>query len=63
MNATMRVLVWGTMPLGGLPGGFLGQEWGLRQAVGVGAVGVLLSGPWVLRSPLPALRRIPDAAA
>ena len=62
MNATMRFLVWGTMPLGGLLGGFLGQELGLRQAIGVGAAGMLLSGLCVLRSPLPALRRIPAAA-
>lgn len=60
MNATMRFLVWGTIPLGGLVGGFLGQELGLRQAIAVGAVGSLLSGLWVVWSPLPALRRIPD---
>lgn len=60
MNATMRFLVWGTIPLGALVGGFLGQELGLRQAIGVGAVGSLLSGLWVLLSPLRAVRRIPD---
>ena len=60
LNATMRFLVWGTMPLGGLLGGLLGQVLGLREAIGVGAVGSLLSGLWVLYSPLRALERIPD---
>lgn len=60
MNATMRFLVWGTMPLGGLLGGLLGQVLGLRPAIGVGAVGSLLSSLWILLSPLFALRRIPE---
>lgn len=51
MNATMRFLVWGTMPLGGLAGGLLGQVLGLRQTIAVGAAGSLLSALWVLQPP------------
>ena len=39
MNATMRFMVWGTMPLGSLTGGVLGTVLGLRPTLIVGAVG------------------------
>jgi MFS family permease len=61
MNATMRFLVWGTMPLGGLAGGALGAALGLRLAIAVSAVGGLLAFLWVALSPVPALRTIPES--
>ncbi len=60
MNATMRFLVWGTMPLGGLLGGVLGASFGLRAAIAVAAVGGLLAFPWVALSPVRALQAIPN---
>jgi len=63
MNATMRFVVWGTMPLGSLAGGILGQTIGLRPAVGISAVGALFGVLWVLFSPLRTLVRIPDSTA
>lgn len=63
MNATMRFLVWGTMPLGGLAGGALGEVLGLRGAIGVAAVGELLAFLWVLFSPVRSLRQIPEPVA
>lgn len=60
MNATMRFLVWGTLPLGGLAGGTLGQVLGLRTALAVAAAGGLLAFLWVFRSPVWGLRRIPE---
>jgi MFS family permease len=60
MNATMRFLVWGTMPLGGLLGGVLGASLGLRAAIAVAAAGGLLAFPWVALSPVRTLRAIPD---
>ncbi len=62
MNATIRFLVWGTMPLGGLAGGALGERLGLRAAIGVGAVGSLLAFLWVVLSPLRGLERVPPPA-
>ncbi len=59
MNATMRFLVWGTMPLGGLAGGALGEALGLRGALTVAALGGLLAFLWVLFSPVRSLRQIP----
>ncbi|MBX6351151.1 MAG: MFS transporter [Clostridia bacterium] len=52
MTASMRFIVWGTMPLGALAGGFLGTALGLRPAVAVLAFGVLLAFVWVRFSPV-----------
>ena len=60
MNATMRFLVWGTMPLGGILGGVVGASLGLRAAIAVAAAGGLLAFPWVALSPVRTLRAIPD---
>jgi len=60
MNATMRFLVGGTVPLGGLAGGALGELLGLRPAMIVAAVGGLLAFLWVLASPVRALQRMPE---
>jgi MFS family permease len=62
MNATMRFLVWGTMPLGGLAGGFLGGALGLRSAIAVGAAGSLVAFLWIWLSPVRTLSRIPTPA-
>jgi len=63
MNATMRFLVWGTMPLGGLLGGLLGSVIGVRQTLFVVAVGGALSFLPVFLSPLRHLRELPAYAA
>ncbi|GAA5183882.1 hypothetical protein GCM10023322_24140 [Rugosimonospora acidiphila] len=55
MNATMRVLSWGTVPVGALIGGALGTALGPRTTLWCGGVGGLLPVLWLLRSPLPRL--------
>jgi MFS family permease len=59
MNATMRFLVWGTMPLGGVLGGVLGQTIGVRQTLLVVAIGGCLPFLPVLLSPLRRMRELP----
>ena len=39
MNATMRFVVWGTMPIGAVIGGILGGAIGLRETLFVAAIG------------------------
>jgi MFS family permease len=56
VNATNRCLVWGTMPLGSLLGGFLGQGIGLQPTIAVAAIGMLLAGLWIALSPVRGLR-------
>jgi MFS family permease len=43
MNAAMRWIVWGTIPLGSLLGGGVATWWSLHTAIWVGAVGQLFS--------------------
>jgi len=43
MNATMRFIVWGTIPLGAILGGALGSLIGLHATIVVGAIGGLLA--------------------
>jgi MFS family permease len=42
MNAAMRWIIWGTIPLGALAGGALATWYGLRTALWVGAIGGLV---------------------
>lgn len=63
MNATMRFLVWGTMPVGGFLGGVLGTVIGVRQTLFVVAVGGALTFLPVFLSPLRRLRELPSYAA
>ncbi|MEU7001362.1 MFS transporter [Nonomuraea sp. NPDC046570] len=56
VNATVRFLVWGTMPLGALLGGVVAQAIGVREALWVFMVGRLLSALPLLFSPLPGMR-------
>jgi MFS family permease len=60
MNATIRFLVWGTMPLGGLLGGGLSTWIGLRPTLAVAAGGALLAGAPVFFSPLRWMRELPQ---
>ena len=46
MNATMRFLVWGTLPLGSLAGGVLGGVVGVRTTLIVASVGGLAATLW-----------------
>jgi hypothetical protein len=58
MNASMRFLVWGTLPLGGLLGGALGSAVGVRATLLVAAIGQSLAFLWVFFSPLRSLREV-----
>jgi MFS family permease len=59
MNAAVRWIVWGTLPLGGLIGGTLGSLLGVRATIWIGVSGSWAAGFWVLFSPLRHLRDVP----
>ncbi|XIF80185.1 MFS transporter [Kutzneria buriramensis] len=61
MNASVRFLVWGTMPIGGLIGGALAAWLTPRGALWVGSVGEVLAVLWVLASPLRTMRDLPTS--
>ena len=62
MNATMRFIVWGTIPIGSILGGAVATLFGLRTAIWVGAVGMLLALVPLLLSPVRTLRDMPAPA-
>lgn len=61
MTATMRFVVWGTIPVGALLGGALGERYGLRAATYIGAFITLGAFLWVLLSPVRTLTTHPAA--
>jgi MFS family permease len=61
MNAVMRFLVWGTLPLGSLVGGALAATIGLRATLIVSALGAALAFIPIALSPIPALREFPQS--
>jgi MFS family permease len=63
MNASMRFLVWGTMPIGSLTGGAIAATAGLRTALFVGAIGGFTSILPIVFSPIRSLREFPGAEA
>ena len=60
MNAVMRFLVWGTIPLGNLIGGALGTWVGLKETLIIGGIGSCLPFLAVLFSPVRSIRDMPE---
>ena len=60
MNAVMRFIVWGTIPIGALAGGGLAAWVGLRETIVIGAIGGSLSILWIVFSPQRHLREMPE---
>ena len=60
MNATMRFIVWGTIPVGSVIGAGLSEVIGVHTTVWVGAILGLFAFLPALLSPVRTLRRIPD---
>jgi MFS family permease len=60
MNATMRFIVWGTIPLGAISGGFLGGIVGLHNTIWVAALGSLFVFLPVALSPVRRIVEMPE---
>lgn len=59
MNASVRFVVWGSMPLGALVGGWLGGSVGVLPTLWFSVAGVTLAALPVLASPLLGMRELP----
>ncbi|MFJ2477597.1 MFS transporter [Streptomyces sp. NPDC087659] len=59
MNATLRFLMWGTLPLGALLGGALAESFGPRTALACCAAGFLAVPLPLLLSPMRRMRDLP----
>jgi predicted MFS family arabinose efflux permease len=56
VNASVRFVTWGVMPIGALLGGLIAQQIGVRQALWLLMIGRMLSFVPLLFSPLPRMR-------
>ena len=61
MNASIRFVVWGTVPFGAVAGGFLGGQIGIVPTLWLTVCGFLLAALAVLLSPLRGMRELPRA--
>ncbi len=61
MNASIRFVVWGTMPIGALVGGLLGAQLGIRPVFWISVAGAVVAAFPVLFSPLIRMRDLPRA--
>ena len=52
MNATVRTLIWGTIPIGALIGGTIGSVYGLLPAMYAGIAVSTMAGLWILLGPI-----------
>jgi predicted MFS family arabinose efflux permease len=59
MNASVRFIVWGTIPIGALIGGALGDAIGLRPTLALMATCSVLATLWILFSPVRRLKEQP----
>ena len=60
MNATMRFIVWGTIPIGQILGGIIATAASLSAAIWVGAIGSFLAVVPLVISPVHSLRKMPE---
>jgi MFS family permease len=60
MNASVRFVVWGTMPLGGVVGGVLGEVIGVRATILCAGLGQVVAALWLIFSPLFGMRDVPE---
>jgi MFS family permease len=59
MNATMRFIVWGTIPVGQIVGGAIANAASINIALWIGGIGACTAFLWVLFSPVRTLREMP----
>ena len=59
MNATIRFVVFGLLPIGALIGGAAGAAIGLRPTLWIAVIGESLAGIWLLASPVRHMRDFP----
>lgn len=63
MNASIRFVVWGVMPIAALLAGLLATWIGVVPTLWIAAVGELLAGLFVVTGPFWRMRELPDAHA
>jgi MFS family permease len=60
VNATLRFIAAGMVPLGSITGGLLGEFLGLRVAIGIASIGILIAPILLVFSPVRQLKRVSE---
>jgi len=61
VSGAYQAVNYGVRPVGSLLGGLLGSTLGLRPALWIAALGAVAAFLWVVGSPIPRMRELPDA--
>ena len=61
VQGAYTIVNYGVRPLGSLTAGLAATAFGIQTALWIATVGGALSGLWLVRSPLPHLRTLPQA--
>jgi predicted MFS family arabinose efflux permease len=61
VSGSYNVVNYGVRPVGAFLGGVLGSAIGVRETLWIAAVGAIAGFVWLLPSPIPALKELPDA--
>lgn len=59
LNASVRFIIWGSIPLGSLVGGWFGSRVGIYPTLWIGGIGAVFSVVWILLSPVRSLQAQP----
>ena len=59
MNASIRFVVWGVLPIAAVLSGVLSAAWGIETTLWIAVAGTLLASAFVVFSPLLTMRRLP----
>ena len=60
VSGAYTLVNYGIRPIGALIGGFLGTQLGLKPALWIATVGAILGFLWLLPSPIPKMRELPE---
>jgi MFS family permease len=60
VSGAYMVVNGGIRPVGSLIGGFLGSTIGLRPTLWIGVIGAIAGFLWLLPSPIPRMRELPE---
>jgi MFS family permease len=62
VSGAYTLVNYGVRPVGSLIGGFLGSTLGLRPALWIATAGAIVGFLWLLPSPIPKMRELPETA-
>ena len=63
VSSAMHLVDAGLFPIGALTAGVLAETIGVRETLGIAAIGITTAALWIGFSPIPKLRAVPPSAS